>query len=203
MELLLINCNQCLYQRNKTTLNEVREKIDLREALVKLHSTNSPSSWYIIGLQRLWIFVRAWTITELSSQYKTQLFITRPSVRVMIYPQVADNFCTIYLDQCNISSYYCFNALKSRHALKLLSSFKFIHTSIWWYFWMVRWGNDKRTFVSMHIIIVSLLLTNKTVNYLICLTTILKYIDEEFYSGIPVTVNESLICVINWSYIKP
>lgn len=155
MELLLINCNQCLYQRNKTTLNEVREKIDLREALIKLHSTNSPSSWYIIGLQRLWIFVRAWTITELSSQYKTQLFITRPSVRVMIYPQVADNFCTIYLDQCNISSYYCFNALKSRHALKLLSSFKFIHTSIWWYFWMVRCGNDKRTFVSMHIILVT------------------------------------------------
>lgn len=103
----------------------------------------------------LGIFVRAWTITELSSQYKTQLFITRPSVRVMIYPQVADNFCTIYLDQCNISSYYCFNALKSRHALKLLSSFKFIHTSIWWYFWMVRWGNDKRTFVSMHIILVT------------------------------------------------
>lgn len=29
------------------------------------------------------------------------------------------------------------------------------------------------------------------------------YIDEEFYSGIPVTVNESLICVINWGYIKP
>lgn len=28
-------------------------------------------------------------------------------------------------------------------------------------------------------------------------------IDEEFYSGITVTVNESLICVINWSYIKP
>lgn len=53
MELLLINCNQCLYQRNKTILNEVREKIDLREALIKLHSTNSPSSLYIIGLQRL------------------------------------------------------------------------------------------------------------------------------------------------------
>lgn len=137
MELLLINCNQCLYQRNKTTLNEVREKIDLREALIKLHSTNSPSSLYIIGLQRLWIFVRAWTITELSSQYKTQLFITRPSVRVMIYPQVADNFCTIYLDQCNISSYYCFNALKSRHALncyQALSLYTHLYGDIFWWF---------------------------------------------------------------------
>lgn len=176
MELLLINCNQCLYQRNKTTLNEVREKIDLREALIKLHSTNSPSSLYIIGLQRLWIFVRAWTITELSSQYKTQLFITRPSVRVMIYPQVANNFCTIYLDQCNISSYYCFNALKSRHALKLLSSFKFIHT---WHIYMVIFFNGSMRQWQTHICIHayntsnSLSLTNKTVNYLICLTTIL------------------------------